>query len=356
MEPSACIAEHWQRGGSAPPGSQSAHGSTAICMLGELRYHGLSLLNMRWALRLPLREHHFFYVGPNDAAWDLHRPFVTRLPYSRFGYDALAVRQLGHDRPLWQLTQERGRRILTLNAASAPRLAALTADGRPQRRFVHLVVQLWQQHHCLRMVRAHEVGARTRFARIVKARADAFFFTRLPVPRPDELLWPGRREQDVFFDGPRDVAAAMLDSTALVQRLLNKERVATFSGSLIQDLWRQRLRHHMALNSSRRVVVTRVCRSQAPPWCFLGFIRGSPACGAFDYRLESPDPEDFPPSTDKVQAAWDTVPSRLRIVLRNVSHVCFGGSRRMSAPMANCSDVQGDPGSFRAIDVTRRVR
>ncbi len=371
---SSCLAEHWSRHLHAEARSSRKRrhaGPVAVCVLGQMRLFGLAAYNQRWALGLDAVAHHLFFIGPADRSWRAHERFVARLPNStsfRYAEDVLAFDE-GHEQPLWRLgwveasaDRPPARPTLMLNTAHAGAFGLLTPGGLGvQRRFVNLMVQLVQQTQCAQMVRAHEARTGTRFARVVKARADVYLYTRPPSAalRPRQLLWPSYKggAQDVFFDAPAPLALAMLDSAPLLLPATTAPPRASLG--LIHELWRERLRLY---ERDHRVELVETCapassaRAGGAAWCFVGWLRGAPSCRAFGFGLESPDPEDYPFAPDAAAPPFSEVPRRVRAAMYAAARECFDASASR-APLAGCAgEVQGDPGQLAPLAQASRSR
>ena len=171
---SSCLSAHWHRVTNSRPLSTHLR-PAAVCVLGQTRLFGLTVFNLYWSLHLHSLPHHLFFVGPADRSWRLHEAFIANdLPSTVFRYrDPVRV---FHDesRPAWWLQNETDRaaarratahRVLMLNSATAGGLGMRASDGRVQQRFVAMMAQLWQQNHCLRMVRAYEAAHGMCFSR-----------------------------------------------------------------------------------------------------------------------------------------------------------------------------------------------
>lgn len=395
---SNCLAAHWKR--PATRRALAANPNTvAVCVLGQTRFFGLTVFNLYWSLHLRSTPHHLFFVGPADRSWRLHEAFVTaELPSAVFRYkDPVRVVQ-DEGRPAWWLLNETegaamsgaANPVLVLNSASAGGLGMRTSNGRVQQRFVAMLAQLWQQDHCLRMVRAHEAAQGMRFARVVKTRMDAYYYRQMPIPRLRQLVWPTyrTRAQDIFFDAPADVAQVLLDSSALRRGVA----AGVDPGGLIHELWHQRLERHRGPPIERVVDCAAAganaprwpprSRSEIGPWCLMGFMRGTPACHGFRLQLESPDPEELGwhrPDRSATGAAvtarsashggglprlsevirghqlepwWSEVPVRLRALMLDVARECFGATPS-AQPLRNCEEEQGDLGPTPMLDERR---
>lgn len=385
---SSCVGERFA---AALPMGSSSHDpppaqATAVCVLGQTRFFGLAVANLYWALQLRTRPHHLFFVGPADAPWELHREFIAKsLNASESRYSTVEVQNLGKAQPLWKLHGEAGlqRRSnatttldqpkLVLNAAAARQFRGLvTYDGRVKKTFVSRIVQLWQQHTCLSMIRAHERRAGVRFARVIKTRPDVYFFQKMPLMRPNQLLWPANRggaRSDLFVDSPAAVSSELFNSSGLVEMLLRGQHVDGHPQDIVQSAWSQRLQGsgvektrlvggHLEVVTSCGAQHRSAQEQQVPaPLCFLGLIRGIASCRAalFAIGLESPDPEEYcdercMKDTDgdysERRPSWSHIPSALASEVLATASACFGArpSRGALRSASRCSEEeQGDP-------------
>ena len=386
---SACVSSRFS---AALPIGRSSSGplheeAAAVCVLGQTRLFGIAVANMYWALQLRTRPHHLFFVGPADASWELHRDFIVQtLNSSETRYSTVEVQNLGSTQPLWKLQTAGGhpwlrwsrvtfdRPKLVLNAAMARQFRGMvTSDGRVKKTFVSRVVQLWQQHTCLSMIRAHERSADVRFARVIKTRPDVYFFQQMPLLRANQLLWPAspQSSQDLFLDSPAAVAAELFNFSGLVEGLLRGQNVESHPLSIVQSAWSQRLQ---GSEVTRRVIgghlevvtscsATRTAQQKnAATLCFLGLIRGIASCRPtlFTIGLESPDPEDYcdercQRETDgdysERQANWSQVPRVLAAEALVTAWHCFAArpsrgarGRLWRTELSSCGqEEQGDP-------------
>lgn len=226
---------------------------------------------------------------------------------------------------------------------------------------LHMAIQLWQMQACAELVQRHERGSRAKYGAVARLRPDGFFWQQLPLarPRPRVMEWPFG--QDMYFFGERETGLRMLSvlGDVVEPRLAAREAVPASPCCFIWQLWDHALDSASQSHSADGRVSTRAnLQVTGAGAVFVAKLSGSPACGWWAPKLESPDPEDAPKGPDGM---WllPALPVGMMAAAEAAGRQCLGVRYDRSRESGECklstegkrAWAMGDPGVNKVLHV-----